>query len=58
MIWSQAHAEAIDGQLAVFEAELKRMEETGEGGAPITTDPALGTLRHVSPWRSGLGPSG
>lgn len=32
---SEAHAEAIDGQIAVFEAELERRKDEPDGAPPV-----------------------
>jgi hypothetical protein len=39
--------EAIEAQQRIFAAELERMEATGEGGDPVTTNKALGTTAYV-----------
>jgi hypothetical protein len=50
---TDAHRGAIAGQEALFRAELERMERTGEGEEPVTTNRALGTLAYVG--RAGRG---
>jgi hypothetical protein len=50
---SAKHLEAIAEQEAIFRAELERMERTGEGEEPVTTNPAMGTARWVG--RAGRG---
>ena len=35
--------ETIEGQQALFRRELERMEATGEGEEPVTTNKAMGT---------------